>query len=88
MLSIVLCSQRCQRVVVPSSYKLSGNIFYSVSRLTGMHSSQHAGDEFVDAVALLNQRDQRGYPALVVTITAEMGEYQFLKLLNLVLETH
>lgn len=56
--------------------------------LTCVHGTQHACDEFVDAVTFLHQRDQGGYSALVVSTTPEMREDQFLELLDPILKSH
>lgn len=53
-----------------------------------MHGSEHAGDKLVDAVALLHKRYQGRNTALIVADVSEMGEDQFLKLFNLVLQDH
>lgn len=53
-----------------------------------MHGAKHAGDELVDAVALLHQGHQGRDPALIVLTTPEMGKDEFLESLNLVLEVH
>lgn len=53
-----------------------------------MHSTQHASNEFVDAIAFLDQRDQRGYPALVVCAASEVGEDELLERIDLVLQRH
>lgn len=46
-----------------------------------MHGSQHARD----VIALLDQRHQRRYSALVITTTSSMREDKLLELLDLVL---
>jgi hypothetical protein len=53
-----------------------------------VHGPQHAGDELVDAVALLDKRDEGGDAALVVPDVSEVGEDELLELLNLVLQGH
>ena len=53
-----------------------------------MHCTQHAGDEFVDTVALLDQGHKRSDPAFVVSNMSEVGEDQLLELLDLVLQRH
>lgn len=53
-----------------------------------MHSSQHTGDELVDTIALLHERDQRRDPALIVGSRQEVREDQLLERINLVLQGH
>lgn len=53
-----------------------------------MHGSEHAGDELVDTVALLNERYKGGDSALIVPHVAEVRENQLLELLDLVLQHH
>lgn len=53
-----------------------------------MHSSQHAGDELVDTIALLHKRDQCRDPALIVDSRQEMREDQLLERIDLVLQGH
>ncbi len=53
-----------------------------------MHSTQHASDEFIDAITLLDQRHQSRDPALVIANIPEVRENQLLELFNLVLESH
>lgn len=53
-----------------------------------MHGAQHAGDELVNAVTLLHQWYKGRNPALVVAHISEMRENQFLKLLDLILQSH
>ena len=53
-----------------------------------MHGSQHAGYEFVDAIALLYQRHQGRNSALIVCAASEMGKYKLLKGINLILKSH
>jgi len=55
------------------------------SKLTLMHCPQHAGDKLVNSVALLNKRDKAGDTALVVDTMAEVGEYELLESVNLIL---
>lgn len=52
---------------------------------TSMHCSQHARNEFVDAVTFLNQGDQRRDSALVVGTTSKVGKDELLESINLVL---
>ena len=54
--------------------------------LTSMHSPQHAGNELVDAIALLHEGDQRRNPALIIGSREEMREDQLLERINLVLK--
>lgn len=53
-----------------------------------MHSPQHAGDELVDAVALLHQRDQRRDATFIVGAGLEMREDQLLESIDLILQCH
>lgn len=53
-----------------------------------MHSSQHAGDELVDTIAFLHQRDQRRDPTLIVGSRQEMREDQLLERIDLILQGH
>jgi hypothetical protein len=53
-----------------------------------MHGSQHAGYEFVDAIALLDQRHQSRNSTLIVCAAPEVGEYKLLKGINLILQSH
>lgn len=57
-------------------------------RPTLVHSTQHAGNELIDTVALLDQRHQGRDATLVVTGTSEVGEDELLELLNLILQDH
>lgn len=50
-----------------------------------MHSAQHAGYELVDAIALLDQRDQGSNPTLVVCAASEVGEDELLEGIDLIL---
>jgi hypothetical protein len=53
-----------------------------------VHSAQHASDELVDAIALLDQGNQRSNAALVVCAAAEVREDQLLEGVDLVLQGH
>jgi hypothetical protein len=53
-----------------------------------MHCTQHAGDEFVDSITLLNQRHQRRYSAFIIAAAPEMREDQLLELLYPILKHH
>lgn len=55
---------------------------------TSMHCSQHARNEFVDAVTFLHQGYQRRDSALVVGTTSKVGEDKLLESINLVLQSH
>jgi len=50
-----------------------------------MHGAQHAGDELVDTIALLDQWNQGCYPALVVRAASEVREDELLEGVNLIL---
>ena len=54
--------------------------------LTSMHSPQHAGNELVDTITLLHERDQGRDPAFVIGSREEMREDQLLERINLVLK--
>lgn len=54
--------------------------------LTSVHSSQHAGNELVDTIALLHERDKRRDPALIIDSRQEVRENQLLERINLVLK--
>lgn len=100
MLGIVSLSEGLEGIVVASRWLLlafvvcikghwcAGHWFASKGSLTGVHRTKHAGDELVDAVALLNQRHQRRNATFVVSDIPEVGEDEFLELLNLVLQHH
>lgn len=60
----------------------------SEAKHTRMHGAKHAGNEFVDSVALGDKGHKGGYSALVITHVAEVGEDQLLELVDLVLEGH
>ena len=60
----------------------------TAGRRTSMHCSQHACDKFVDAIAFLHKRHQRGNTTLVVGAASKMGENEFLKGVYLILEGH
>jgi hypothetical protein len=53
-----------------------------------MHSAQHTSDEFVNAIALLHQRDQRSDAALVVCAASEVRENKLLEGIDLILQGH
>lgn len=53
-----------------------------------MHRSQHAGDEFIYAIAFLHQWHQRRYPTFIIRSRSEMREDKFLERVDLVLEGH
>lgn len=53
-----------------------------------MHGTEHARDEAVDAVGLLDERDEGGDAALVVGRAAEVGEDELLERVDLILERH
>lgn len=53
-----------------------------------MHGAQHASNEFVNSIALLDQRHQGSDPTLVVSNVSEVRKDQFLELLYLVLQHH
>lgn len=55
---------------------------------TGVHSTQHAGDELVDAITLLNQWRQGRYPALVVVAATKVRKDELLERVNLILQRH
>jgi hypothetical protein len=57
-------------------------------RLTGVHGSEHASDELVNAVALLDQRHQRSDSTFVVRAAAEVREDELLEGINLILQGH
>jgi hypothetical protein len=73
MLGIVTSAKGCEDFVVSK-----GNV----------HGAQHAGDELVDSVALLNQGYQTGDLALVVQPASKVSKNELLECLNLVLEVH
>lgn len=56
--------------------------------LTPVHRAQHARDEPVDTPALLYQGDKSGNPTFVVGGVAEVGEYDLLERLDLILKGH
>lgn len=56
--------------------------------LTAMHSSQHAGDESVNAITLLDLRNKRTDTTFVVCRAAKVSEDQFLKRVDLILQIH
>ena len=53
-----------------------------------MHGSQHAGDKFVNSIALLDKGHKRSDATLVVSDVAKVRKDKFLELLNLVLQHH
>lgn len=53
-----------------------------------MHGSQHASNELVDAVTLLDKGHQCRDTALIVGTGLEMREDQLLKSINLILQSH
>lgn len=61
-------------------------LMYSV--LTGMHCTEHACDELIDAIALLYKRHEGRNAALVVVCASEVREDQLLELVYLVLQCH
>lgn len=73
MLRIVSASQRTECFVVAEC---------------GVHGSQHARNELVDAIALRDQRHQGTDPALVVGTTAEVRKDELLEAVDLVLQGH
>ncbi len=56
--------------------------------LTSVHGPEHACDELIDAITLMNEWDQCRDSAFVVCTASEMREYQFLKRVYLVLKRH
>lgn len=60
----------------------------TLSALTPVHCPQHARDEPVNAVTLLDLRHERRDPALVVCRAAEMCKDELLERVNLVLQVH
>lgn len=55
---------------------------------TCMHGSQHAGNEFIDAITFLYKRHQRRDAALIVGSGLEMRENKLLKGIDLILQGH
>lgn len=55
---------------------------------TCMHRPEHARDELVDAVTLLDQRHQGGDAALVIGTAPEMRENELLESIYLILKSH
>ena len=55
---------------------------------TCVHGTQHACDEFVNTVTFLHEWHEGGDPAFVVGAASEMGEYQLLKCVDLILQGH
>ena len=53
-----------------------------------MHCSQHASNELVDSIALLDQGHQCRDTAFIVSAGLEMREDQLLESINLVLQGH
>lgn len=56
--------------------------------LTGVHGAEHAGDEFVNAVAFLHQWRQRGDSTFIVVGASEMRKDELLELVDLILQRH
>jgi hypothetical protein len=59
-----------------------------VGELTGMHRAQHASDELVYTIALLDQGHQRSNATFVVGAASEVGEDQLLESIDLILQSH
>lgn len=55
---------------------------------TSVHGTQHADNESVDSVTLLDLRHEGRNSTLVVRRTAEMGKDELLERVNVVLEIH
>lgn len=53
-----------------------------------MHSSQHAGNELVNTITLLDQRHQRRDSALIVGTRLEVRKDKLLETVNLILQGH
>jgi hypothetical protein len=53
-----------------------------------MHRPQHTRNESVDSVALLDERDEGGDSALVLSRSSEVSEDELLERVDLVLERH
>ena len=53
-----------------------------------MHCTEHACDELVNSIALLDKWHQSSYSTLVVGATTEVREDQFLEGIDLVLKSH
>jgi len=53
-----------------------------------MHSSQHASDELVDAVALLHEGNQCSDSAFIVGAASEVRKDELLERVDLILQRH
>lgn len=53
-----------------------------------MHSAKHAGNESINAIALLDERHQSRYPTFIVRRIPEVSENQLLEGFDLVLQVH
>jgi hypothetical protein len=53
-----------------------------------VHCAQHAGNELVDTIALLNQGHQRRNPAFIVRAASEVRENELLEGIDLILQRH
>lgn len=60
-------------------------IYFGVKMLTLVHSSQHACDELVDPVTLLNEWHERRDFTFVIIPSSEMRENKLLKGVYLIL---
>lgn len=90
MLRIVTAAEGFQRIIIPGSYVASVMSRTSVRPgwHTRVHRPEHAGDEFVDAMRLLNQRHQGRDATFVVRTRTEMGKDEFLERVDLILKGH
>ena len=88
MLTTVPASQWLQRIFSDGYGGLDIGTTTSLRSPTCMHRPQHARDELVYSIALLNEGNQCGDTAFIVSSASEMRKYQLLEAVNLILQCH
>jgi hypothetical protein len=73
VLGIVTSAKRCKDFVVSER---------------DVHGAQHAGDELVNSITLLDQGHQTGDLALIVQPASKVSKNELLECLDLVLKIH
>ena len=53
-----------------------------------MHGSQHTRHKLVYTIAFLNKRDQSCNATFIIERVAQTGKHRFLKLVDVILQTH
>lgn len=74
--------------MLQTQYSVLSGTLQSFLLLTLVHSAEHAGNEFVDAIALFDQGHQRCDTAFVVGRHAERRKHRLLETVDAVLDLH